>query len=75
MMMTDRELKLATMAIITYVGIIERGSSLEIGEDGEVVSNAFLDNEALEMTLALLDDADIDEARIYAVDEDEDDDD
>ena len=73
-MMTDHELKLATMAIITYVGIIEKDSPPEVGEDGEVVSHAFLDNEALELTLELLDDADIDEARIYAIEEDEDDD-
>ena len=74
MMMTDHELKLVTMAIITYVGIIERDGPPEINEDGEVVSHAFLDNEALELTLELLDDADIDETRIYAIEEDEDDD-
>ena len=76
-MLSDHELKLAAMAIITYVGITitEREGGVDIGEDGEVESHAFLDNEALEMTLALLNDADIDNANIYTLEVDDDDDD
>lgn len=71
---TDRELRVAAMAVITYNHIMQTGSPPIIGEDDVIEATAFLDNEVFEKTLEIVAYGDIDAMEMYEVfDEDDDD--
>lgn len=70
----DRDLRLAAMAIITYVGITQTGSPPKIGDDGIIEAGAYLDNEVFEQTLEIISMGDIDQIEMYEVDDEEDED-
>lgn len=71
---SDRDLRLAAMAIITYVGITQTGSPPQIGDDGIIEAGAYLDNEVFEQTLEIISMGDIDQIEMYEVDDEEDED-
>lgn len=71
--LSDRELKIAAMAIITYVSIVQTGEPPEIGDDDIIEAAAFLDDEAFEQTLEICSMSDIDALEMYEELEDDED--
>lgn len=70
--LTDRELKVAAMAVITYNHIVQTGRPPIIGDDDVIEAEAFLDNEIFEQTLQICAAGDIDALELYEVEDDED---
>ena len=65
--MTERELKIAAMAIMTYCYIAQTDSLPEFDpEHGEIEVGVVLDSEAFEKALALLSDMSVDDADLWA---------
>lgn len=69
----DHDLKVAAMAIITYMSIAQTGAAPEIGEDGVIEAAAFLEDEILEQTLEIISQSDIDKTEMFEAEDDEDD--
>lgn len=63
--MSDRDLKLAAVAVITYAYIVQTGELPELDEDGNFIEvAAFLDENALEKTLELCSYANLDSLEV-----------
>lgn len=67
----DRDLKLAAMAIILYTAISENGEAPEVDDEGFIEAGAYLDDEALELTLQQLSEMSIDDCEMYEEPEDD----
>lgn len=68
--MSDRDLKLAAIAVITYAYIVQTGHPPELDDDGIIMeAAALLDDNAFEKTLELCSYADPDSVEVFWEDE------
>ena len=64
--LTDREMRVAVMAIMTYCYIAQTDTAPDPTEDGHIEIGVVLDSECFEKALALLSEMSVDDADLWA---------
>lgn len=72
MLMTDREMRIAAMAVITFASILETGHPPEADENGVVMAAAYISNEVFEQVFELLDSCDLDALELFEEEKEDD---
>ena len=71
--LTERDLRVAAMAIMTYCYIAQTDTTPDLTEDGRIEIGVVLDSDCFEKALALLSEMSIEDADLWAeeIDDDE----
>ena len=70
-MLTERELRIAAMAIITFANVMETGALPEVDDEGFIEAGAFIDGDVFEAVLQFISDCDIDALDLFEEDTDD----
>jgi len=64
--LTEREMRVAAMAIMTYCYISQTDTTPDLSEDGHIEIGVVLDSECFEKALALLSEMSVEDADLWA---------